>query len=156
MNAEARLKAASIVLAPKGDAKPAVATCIEDNGLLYGSGHGPEDDEGKLLFVGRVGRELTLEEGYAAARATGIQLLRAIKAHAGSLDRVQQVVKVLGFVNSADDFHAQPKVINGASDLFLEIFGQSGRHARSAMGTGNLPDNQPVEIEMIVRLAPAA
>jgi len=69
---------------------------------------------------------------------------------------VQQVVKVLGFVNSADDFHAQPKVINGASDLFLEIFGQSGRHARSAMGTGNLPDNQPVEIEMIVRLAPAA
>lgn len=155
MSAEDRLKAAGIVLAPKDDPKPAVATCIEDNGLLYVSGHGPANDAGVLQFVGRVGRELTVEQGYEAARLTGIQLLRAIKAHAGSLDRVVQVVKVLGFVNSDDDFHAQPKVINGASDLFLEIFGQSGRHARSAMGTSNLPDNQPVEIEMIVRIAPA-
>ncbi|HWJ73642.1 MAG TPA: RidA family protein [Kaistia sp.] len=155
MGAEERLKAAGIVLAPKGDPKPAVATCVEDDGLLYISGHGPENDEGQLQFVGRVGREVSVEQGYEAARLTGIQLLRAIRAHTGSLDRVERVVKVLGFVNSADDFHDQPKVINGASDLFLQIFGQSGRHARSAMGTNNLPGNQPVEIEMIVRIAPA-
>jgi enamine deaminase RidA (YjgF/YER057c/UK114 family) len=155
MSAEDRLTAAGVVLAPKSDSKSAVATCVEDNGLLYVSGHGPENDEGQLQFVGRVGRELDVEQGYQAARLTGIQLLRAIKAHTGSLDRVVQVVKVLGFVNSDNDFHDQPKVINGASDLFLEIFGPSGRHARSAMGTSNLPGNQAVEIEMIVRIAPA-
>ncbi|RYE53636.1 MAG: RidA family protein, partial [Hyphomicrobiales bacterium] len=90
MSAEERLKAAGIDLAPKGDPKPAVATCVEDNGLLYISGHGPENDAGELQFVGRVGRELTVEQGYQAARLTGIQLLRAIRAYTGSLDRVTQ------------------------------------------------------------------
>lgn len=151
---EERLAAAGIVLAPKVHVKRAVAPCVESRGLLYVSGHGPEDDEGTLLYRGRVGREVTLDQGYAAGRATGIQLLRSVRDHLGSLDRVVRVVKLLGLVNSADDFHDQPAVVNGCSDLLLEVFGEdSGRHARSAMGTGNLPMNQPVEIEMILELA---
>jgi len=126
--------------------------CVEDNDLLYVSGHGPEDNNGKLLYEGKIGLDLTLDEGYKAARETGIQLLRAIHDYLGSLDRVERIIKVLAFVNSADDFHNQPKVANGFSDLMIEIFGERGKHARSAIGTSNLPGNQPIEIEMILRI----
>ena len=129
-----------------------VVPCVEDGTTLYVSGHGPEDNEGALLYRGRVGAEVSLEDGYRAARATGIQLLRSVKDHLGSLDRVDRVIKLFALVNSADDFHEQPAVVHGCSDLMIEVFGERGRHARSAMGTSNLPLNQPVEIEMILRI----
>jgi enamine deaminase RidA (YjgF/YER057c/UK114 family) len=125
---------------------------VQDGNLLYLSGHGPQDDNGDLLYVGRLGAELTLEDGYAAARATGVQLLRSIKGHLGTLDSVDRIVKVLAFVNSDDDFHEQSLVVHGFSDLMVQVFGERGRHARSAIGTSNLPNNQPIEIEMIVRV----
>jgi len=95
---------------------------------------------------------LTLEQGYEAARITALNLLSIIKAAVGDLDRIERVIKALGFVNSAPDFHRQPEVINGASDLLVELLGDRGRHARSALGTSNLPMNIPVEIELIVRI----
>lgn len=153
---EDRLAAAAITLSPKEDSKPAVAACVEVGDLLFVSGHGPEDDEGNLLYRGRVGHEISLDQGHQAARATGIQLLRTIRAHLGTLNRVERVVKVLALVNSAETFHEQPAVVNGCSDLLLEVFGPAGRHARSTMGTSNLPMNQPVEIEMILRLTSPA
>lgn len=155
MTAEQRLKDLGLVLPGKINTKRAIVPCLEDAGLLYVSGHGPEDHDGNLLYRGRVGAEVSVEDGYAAARATAIQLLRSVRAHLGSLDRVERVIKVLGLVNSADDFHDQPKVINGCSDLLVDIFGDAGRHVRSAMGTSNLPMNQPVEIEMLLRVRPA-
>ena len=129
-----------------------VAACRQVGNVLYVSGHGPEDNEGTLVYRGQVGGEVSLEEGYDAARLTGIQLLRSIKDAIGDLDRVDYVVKALGFVNSAPGFFDQPKVMHGFSDLMIEIFGQNGVHARSAIGTSVLPLNQPVEIELIVAL----
>lgn len=123
---------------------------VQHQDLLFVSGHGPTDNDGNLLYQGRVGAEVNPEEAYQAARATGIQLLRAIHNQLGDLDRVDRFVKVLGFVNSAPDFHEQPKVMHGFSDLMVELFGARGQHARSAIGTSNLPFNQPVEIELIV------
>ena len=105
--------------------------------------------------VGKVGEDVTLEEAYAAARQIGLYQLAVIKAELGSLDRVKRVVKVLGMVNSAPDFGAQPKVINGCSDLFIEVFGENGRHARSAVGMAALPNQVAVEIEAIVEIYPA-
>jgi enamine deaminase RidA (YjgF/YER057c/UK114 family) len=134
---------------PKGKG---LVPVVQVGDLLYVSGHGPEDNEGNLLYRGRVGAEVSLEEAYQAARQTGFQLLRAIKDQIGDLDRIDRIIKVLGFINSADDFHEQPAVLNGFSDLMIELFGVRGQHARSAIGTSNLPLNQPVEIEMIVKL----
>lgn len=134
---------------PKGKG---LVSCVQDGHILYVSGNGPEDDKGNLLFVGKVGKDLTVEEAYQAARLTGIQLLRSIHDFLGSLNRVDRIIKVLAFVNSADNFHDQPSVVHGFSDLMVEIFGENGKHARSAIGTSNLPGNQPIEIEMILRI----
>ena len=111
---------------------------------------------GRLLYTGKVGGELTVEQGQAAARQTMINLLAVLKAQAGDLDAVERIVKVLGFVNSAPGFAEQPYVINGASALLEEVFGENGRHARSAIGTSELPFHTPVEIEMVVLLKPSA
>jgi len=129
-----------------------VAAARRVGDLLFVSGHGPEDNDGKLLFRGQVGAEISIEAGYQAARAAGVQLLRSIKDEVGSLDRVEYIVKALGFVNSAPGFFEQPQVMHGFSDLMIEVFGQNGVHARSAIGTSSLPMNQPVEIELIVAL----
>jgi len=152
MNADDRIRELGYELPTKVLRGGGVVPCVQDGTTLYVSGHGPEDNEGNLLFRGRVGAEVSLEDGYRAARATGVQLLRSVKDHVGSLDRVDRVIKLLALVNSADDFHDQPAVVHGCSDLLVEVFGERGRHARSALGTSNLPLNQPVEIEMIVRL----
>lgn len=152
MSYETRIAELGIELPTKIKKKGGVVPCVEAVGLLYVSGHGPEDNEGNLLYRGRVGAEVSLEEAYDAARLTGIQLLRSVHDHLGSLDRVKRIVKLLGLVNSAPDFHEQPAVIHGCSDLLVEVFGEQGKHARSAMGTSNLPMNQPVEIEMILQL----
>lgn len=113
--------------------------------LLYLSGGGPK-------VYGKVGADLTAEEGYQAARETGMEVIAVLKAATGDLSRVKQFVKVLGMVNSAPDFTAHPKVINGFSDLMVEVFGEKGKHARSAIGVAALPNNMAVEIEVIVEL----
>ncbi|MDZ7799657.1 MAG: RidA family protein [Trueperaceae bacterium] len=120
--------------------------------LVYLSGHGPEDEHGHLPWVGKVGREVTIEEGYQAARRVAVNCLGSLKVHLGELERIDEVIKVLGFVNSAPDFHRQPEVMHGFTDLLLEVLGERGRHARSAIGTNTLPNDQPVEVEMIVKV----
>ena len=122
--------------------------------LIYVSGQGPVRD-GKAVYVGQVGCEVSLDEASKAAEICALNCLAAIKSVVDSLEEVAEVVQVRGFVNSADDFHDQPKVINGASDLLVKVFGDRGRHVRAALGTSNLPGNIPVEIEMIVKMRAA-
>lgn len=110
---------------------------------------------GHLLYKGRVGAELTVEEGYAAARQTMLNLLSVVKVTLGDLDRVERVVKVNGYVNSTPDFDNQPAVINGASELLEAVFGPRGKHARTSVGVSDLPGHIPVEIEMIVQIKPS-
>lgn len=122
-------------------------------GLAYVSGHGPLRTDGSLI-KGRVGADLTLADGHAAARQTGLAILASLRAHLGSLDKVKRVVKMLGMVNSTPDFPDHPKVINGCSELFSEVFGEAdGIGARSAVGMGSLPGNIAVEIEVIFEVA---
>jgi len=108
--------------------------------------------EGKMAFEGKVGKDLTIDDGYRAARICGMNCLAALRSALGSLDEVDRVVKVVGYVNSAPGFNQQPKVVNGASELFLEVFGERGQHARVAVGVNELPDDSPVEVSMIVKI----
>ena len=149
---EAKLRELGIELPSKIAKGSGLVPVVQYHDLLFVSGHGPSDNEGNLLYQGRVGAEVSLDQAYQAARLVGIQLLRSIRDYLGDLDHVSRVVKALGFVNSAPDFHEQPKVMHGFSDLMIEVFGARGQHARSAIGTSNLPDNQPVEIELIVAI----
>ena len=154
MSAEEKLKELNLDLpaAPKpmGVYKPIVF----DGHIAYLSGHGPLRTDGTLV-VGRVGEDMDLQEGYDAARHTGLALLSTLRNALGSLDRVKRVVKTLGFVNSADDFVDQPKVINGCSELFAELYGtEIGVGARSALPSNTLPGGIAVEIEMIVEIIP--
>ena len=124
---------------------------VRTGNLLFLSGKGPRKAEGGVS-TGKLGSDVTLEQGYQDARSVGITLLAVVENELGSLDRVTRIVKVLGMVNSAPDFTDHPKVINGCSDLFVEVFGDKGRHARSAVGMGALPGNITVEIEVIVEV----
>jgi enamine deaminase RidA (YjgF/YER057c/UK114 family) len=117
--------------------------------LLFLSGQGPRKPDG-LYSVGRLGRDVSIEQGYSDARLVGLQLLAAAKAATGELNRIQAVVKLLGMVNAEPDFADHPKVINGCSDLLVEVLGEAGRHARSAVGMGSLPNRMTVEIEAIL------
>lgn len=119
--------------------------------LVYLSGHGPDKPNGGQM-IGKVGSNLTSEEGKAAARLVGISLLSTLKAEIGDLNKVKRVVKVLALVNSETWYTEHPQVVNGFSDLMVEVFGENGKHARSSVGVGSLPGNIPVEIEMIVEL----
>ena len=121
--------------------------------LLYLSGQGPKNPDGSLC-IGRLGRDTSIEEGYVHARLTGLGLLAAAKAAIGELSRIEAVIKLLGMVNAEPDFGAHPKVINGCSDLFVEVLGEAGRPARSAVGMGSLPDGISVEIEAILLIRP--
>jgi enamine deaminase RidA (YjgF/YER057c/UK114 family) len=120
--------------------------------LAYVSGHGPFDGA-RQLYSGRVGAELSVEQAYDAARATGLSMLASLQRELGELDRVTSWIKVLGFVKCAEGFNVTPAVINGFSDLILALWGDAGRHARSAIGAGELPMGMPVEVEAIVTLA---
>jgi enamine deaminase RidA (YjgF/YER057c/UK114 family) len=150
---EARLKALGIELpaAPKPIAS--YVTAVRTGNLVFLAGQGPVVD-GKPTVTGKVGAELTEEAGYKAARASALTLLSVLRAEIGSLDRVRRVVKLVGWVNSAPGFTRQPWVVNGASDLLVEIFGDAGKHARSSIGANELPLNIPVEIELVVEVAP--
>lgn len=123
---------------------------IVDN-LIFCSGQGPVK-EGKFVCVGKLGREVSLKEGCEAAKICALNCLAAIKSVVNSLDNIDEIINIKGFVNSAPDFYRQPEVINGASKLLIEIFGDKGKHTRIAIGTSNLPNNIAVEIEMIVKL----
>jgi enamine deaminase RidA (YjgF/YER057c/UK114 family) len=153
MSAEARLKELGIVLPPVP--KP-VANYLPyrlAGNILYLAGQGPRDETGKNL-TGKVGAEISVEEGYRRARYVGLGLLAAMRDALGSLDRVDYIVKLLGMVNATPDFNDPPKVINGCSDLFVDVFGEAGRHARSAVGHVTLPNQISVEIEAIVAIKP--
>jgi enamine deaminase RidA (YjgF/YER057c/UK114 family) len=157
MGAEARIKELGITLPspvkPMGNYIPGVRV----GNLLFLSGHGPIRVGDQPLTRGKVGRDMSTEDAYKVAREVGINLLGSARTVLGSLDKVKRVVKVLGMVNAVESFGEQPKVINGFSDLMVEVFGENGRHARSAVGMGSLPAGIPVEIEMILELnAPAA
>ena len=125
-----------------------VTACASGN-RLYISGSGAFVD-GQPLYPGKAGAEVTLEQARECARLTALNLMAVMKEHLGDLDRVKRIVKLLGMVASSPDFYQQPQVINGCSDLLVEVFGERGRHARSAVGMAVLPMNIPVEIEMIV------
>jgi enamine deaminase RidA (YjgF/YER057c/UK114 family) len=153
MSAETRVTELKLELppAPKpvGVYKPVVVV----GNLAYVSGHGPLKPD-KTLITGRVGSDLTLDQGKAAARQVGLAILATLRDHLGSLDKLKRVIKVLGMVNSAPDFLDHPKVINGCSELFADIWGaENGVGARSAVGMGPLPGNIAVEIEVIFELA---
>jgi enamine deaminase RidA (YjgF/YER057c/UK114 family) len=124
---------------------------VQVGNLLFVAGHGP-NRAGGPVYAGQVGSDVTVEIAYEAARSTGMNLLASCKEALGDLDRIKRIVKVLGMVNSAPGFGDQPKVINGFSDMMVEIFGDNGRHARSAVGMAALPGGIPVEIEMIVEV----
>ena len=133
---------------PGGTYSPIV---IVDN-MAYVSGHGPISPRDNKLLRGKVGDELNKEQAIEAARVVGLTMLATLRKELGSLDRIERIVKVLGMVNAAPDFTSHPTVINGFSDLMVEIFGENGRAARSAVGMGSLPGNIPVEIEAILQL----
>lgn len=143
MQVEARLQELGIELPVAVSPIATYVRTVRTGNLLFISGTGPTDAAPK----GKVGTDLTIEQGYAVAREVGLQLIATAKAALGDLDKVSRVVKVLGMVNSAPDFGDQPKVINGCSDLLVQVFGEKGRHTRSAVGMGALPSNIAVEIE---------
>ena len=147
--AEDNLKRKNIALPPPVAPVANYVSAVRVGNLLFLSGSGPDQATPK----GKVGKDLTLEQGYQAARSVGLNLLATARANLGSLDKVKRVVKVLGMVNSAPGFTDQPKVINGFSDLMVEVFGEAiGKHARSAVGMAELPFGIPVEIEMILEV----
>jgi enamine deaminase RidA (YjgF/YER057c/UK114 family) len=150
MTPEEKLKSLGLVL-PKVPTPVANYVPFKVDGrTIYLSGQGPRRPDGSLI-TGRVGEEISLEKAYECAHLTGLGLLAAAKLAAGDLGKVE-VLKVLGMVNAVPGFGDQPKVINGCSDLFVEVLGDRGRHARSAVGMGGLPSNMPVEIEAIMRI----
>ena len=157
MKVEQRLKELGIELTKPTTPMGSYVNAVRTGNLLYLAGKGP-GLPGKPLPVGKLGRDFSIEQGYSFARDTGLSILAALKEELGDLDRVKRIVKVLGMVNATSEYGSQPEVINGCSDLFVEVFGERGRHARSAVGMGSLPRGIPVEIEVIVEVegAPAA
>lgn len=119
--------------------------------LLFLAGHGPNKADGTYT-TGKVGQDLTIEQGYEAAKQTALSLLSTLKMELGDLNKVKRIVKVNAWVNCTDTFYDQPKVVNGCSDLLVAVFGEKGKHARAALGTNSLPMNTSVEIEMVVEV----
>ena len=147
MSAEKKLRELGITLAPVTPPVANYVNAVRTGNLLFLAGKGPAGG-----VTGIVGKDITAEQAYGHARTTGLNLMAVMRDELGSLDRVKRIVKVLGMVNAVPGFTDQPKVINGCSDLFVEVFGERGRHARSAVGMGSLPNNIPVEIEVIVEV----
>ena len=148
--AELGLELPAPLAAPPGVRLPFELVRVHGD-LAYISGHGPSDGD-RILVSGSVGAEVSVEQAYDAARATALSMLASLKQELGELDRVTAWIKVLGFVKCAEDFNVTPAAINGFSDLILELWGDAGRHARSAIGAGELPFGMPVEVEAIVAI----
>ena len=152
MSAEATLKNLGIELPNPPTPMGSYVGAKRVGNLVYISGQGPRNPDGSSI-TGKVGTDgMSIEDAQAAARQVGMNALATLRAEIGDLDQVKQIVKVLGMVNAAPDFKQHPKVINGFSDLMFEVFGEAGRHARSAVGMSSLPMQIPVEVEMIVEL----
>jgi enamine deaminase RidA (YjgF/YER057c/UK114 family) len=151
VSVEERLEQLGIELLEKVPPQGAYVPFVRTGNLIFTAGSGCYRD-GEWVYQGRVPDQVSLDEARDAARITGINLLTTLKSAVGSLDKVARVVKVTGFVASAPGFHGQPEVVNGASELFVEVFGERGRHARSAVGVSQLPLDLPVEIEIVVEV----
>ena len=147
MSPEEKLKRLGLTLAPVTPPIANYVNAVRTGNLLFLAGKGPAGG-----VTGIVGKEISVEQAYQHARTTGLALIAVMKSELGSLDKVKRIVKVLGMVNAVPGLGDQPKVINGCSDLFVEVFGERGKHARSAVGVGSLPNNIPVEIECIVEV----
>ena len=147
MTIEQRLQELGIELPPVPEPAGNYVHAVRTGNLLYLAGKGPG------AVSGKVGGDIPTDEAYRHARETGLVLIAVMRQELGDLDRVNRIVKVLGMVNAVPEFGQQPAVINGCSDLFVEVFGEKGRHARSAVGMGSLPGGIPVEIEVIVEVA---
>jgi len=154
LSAEKRLAQLGIDLGTVSSPVANYVNAVKTGNLLFLAGKGPRAVDGRRP-QGKVGREYTAEQAYQHARTVGLDLLAVMRAELGSLDRVKRVVKVLGMVNAVPEFQDHPKVINGCSDLFVEVLGDAGKHARSAVGMGSLPMGIPVEIECIVEIGAA-
>ena|SRR4249920_194758 len=154
MEVEKKLTALGLTLPPVPTPIANYIPAVRTGNLVFISGHGPVTMvDGKVSYIrGKVGRELTVEQGYEAAKVVTLNILQSLKGVIGDLDKVSRIVKLLGFVNCTEDFPDQPKVINGASDLLVELYGERGRHARSAVGMYQLPFGIAVEIEMVVEV----
>jgi enamine deaminase RidA (YjgF/YER057c/UK114 family) len=148
---ETRLKELGLSIPQIPPAAGAYVPAVRTGNLVFCSGQGPFKD-GKFLYTGLVGSDLTLEQGYEAARLSALNCLSEICSITGSVNNIVRVVQVRGFIASAHGFHDQPRVLNGASELLIGVFGEAGRHARSAIGTSVLPRNTPVEVEMVVEV----
>lgn len=151
MNIESRLKELGLTLPEVSAPTNSYVSVKQTGSLLFVAGHGPKKD-GKYPYLGKVGSEVTLEQAQESARLCIINCLASLQHYLGDLERVKGIVKVVGYVSSVPTFTDQPKVINAASDLLIEIFGEAGRHARSAVGMAVLPSDIPVEIEMVVEV----
>jgi len=152
MSPEQKLKQLGIDLGTVSAPVANYVNAVRTGNLLFLAGKGPRVDAHGCRPTGKVGRDFTAEQGYQHARSVGMDLLAVMRQELGSLDRVKRVVKVLGMVNAVPEFTDHPKVINGCSDLFVEVLGEAGKHARSAVGMGSLPMGIPVEIECIVEV----
>jgi enamine deaminase RidA (YjgF/YER057c/UK114 family) len=148
---EAKLKQLGIKLPTPAKPVANYVGAVRTGNLVFLAGAGPRKEDGTYLS-GRLGQDTSIEQGYQAARLVGISQLAALKAEVGDLNKVKRIVKVLGMVNSTPTFTEQPKVVNGFSDLMVEVFGDRGKHARSAVGMAALPMNIPVEVEMVVEV----
>ena len=151
MSVNDRLKELGITLPPVPEPMGNYVDAVRTGNLLFLSGKGPRKAEGGAA-TGKLGKDVTVEQGYQDARSVGLLLLSVMQKQLGDLDRVKRIVKLLGMVNAVPEFGDQPKVINGCSDLLVEVFGEKGRHARSAVGMGSLPSQITVEIEAIVEV----
>lgn len=150
---EARIKELGIELTePAIPPNVKIVRAVRTGDLVYLSGNGPLATSDRRAYTGKVGIDLTVAEGYAAARSTGINLLAVLKAEIGDLNNVVKIVKALGLVNAGPEFAEHPQVINGFSELMIQVFGERGQHARSAIGVASLPWNLAVEVEMIVQV----
>lgn len=148
MGADARIAELKLILPPPPKPIATYVPCVQVRELVYVSGHGPLRPD-KSLITGRVGAEMSEAQGKEAARVVGLAVLATLRNYLGTLDQVVRLVKVLGMVNGAPDFQNHPAVINGFSDLMVEVFGDAGKGARSAVGMGSLPGNIAVEVEAI-------
>ncbi|MCJ7456757.1 RidA family protein [Candidatus Bathyarchaeota archaeon] len=153
MSYEERAKSMGITIPKAATPVGAYLLAVQSGTLIFTAGQGPVKD-GVPAYKGKIGRDLTVEDGYEAAKLAALNCLAAAKSVLGTLDRVERVVKVNGYVNSAPGFTDQPKVMNGASDVLAQIFGENGRHARTSVGVNELPMNIAVEVELVLACKP--